>query len=157
MKKLAILFFIPTLILLNACAADIGADEYSSSAVGTVNKVSIGKIIAVRTVKVQDDDTSGGTTIGAIAGGIAGSQIGSGNAASLIGGAGGAILGGALGGLSEKSLSKQSGYEYIVQLDNGNIVTITQGTDVLLSVGQKCMILYGSNSQRARIIPYPAQ
>ena len=36
----------------------------------------------------------------------------------------------------------------------GGLVTVTQGSDVLMAVGQRCMVLYGSGSERARIIPY---
>ena len=89
-----------------------------------------------------------------IAGGVAGSQIGKGSTAGVLGAVGGALVGGAAGNLAQRGLSKQSGYEYVVQLDNGGLVTVTQGSDVLMAVGQRCMVLYGSGSDRARIIPY---
>lgn len=39
----------------------------------------------------------------------------------------------------------------MIQLDNGSMVTVSQGNDVLLNPGQKCMVLYG---KRARVVPY---
>ena len=90
------------------------------------------------------------TAIGGIAGGIAGSQIGGGNTAHLLGAVGGAILGGFAGNAAQEGLTSQQGYEYIVRLDNGNTVSTTQGADVLLNPGQRCQIIFGNP---ARIIP----
>ena len=154
MKKIALILAIPALMLMSACAADIGANQYDSASVGSVTKALKGTVISVRSITVRDSNKSGGTAIGAIAGGIAGSQIGKGNTAALIGGTAGALLGGAAGNLAQGSLSSQGGYEYVVQLDNGGIITVTQGNDVLLANGRRCMVLYGNGSSRARIIPY---
>lgn len=154
MKKLALLMVLPALFMTNACTNDIGANQYSSSSVGSVNRTQIGTIISVRQVQVRDDERSAGTTVGALAGGVAGSQIGKGNTAAILGAVGGTLIGGAAGNMAQRGLSSQGGYEYVVRLDNGNVVTLTQGNDVLLAVGQRCMILYGSGADRARIIPY---
>ena len=145
---------IPALMLINACTTDIGANQYDSASVGAVTKALKGTIISVRSITVRDSDRTGGTALGAIAGGIGGSQIGKGNTAALLGTTGGALLGGAAGNLAQRGLSSQSGYEYVVQLDNGGVVTVTQGNDVLLANGQRCMVLYGNGSSRARVIPY---
>lgn len=141
-------------LLLGACAADIGANQYDSAAVGSVTQALKGTIISVRQITVRDSDKSAGTAVGALAGGIGGSQIGKGSTASLLGATGGALLGGAVGNMAQKGLSSQQGYEYVVQLDNGGVVTVSQGNDVLLAVGQRCMVLYGSSGSRARVIPY---
>lgn len=154
MKKLAIILAVPALILLNACATDIGANQYDSRAVGSVNRTLMGTIVSVRQIRVADSDTTAGSAIGAIGGGVAGSQIGSGSTAGVLGAVGGALIGGAAGHYAQKGLSGQNGYEYVVKLDNGSLVTLTQGSDVLMAAGQRCMVLYGSGSDRARIIPY---
>lgn len=154
MKKFAMLLILPALLLLNACAADIGANQYDSSAVGSVNRTLLGRVVSVRQISVADSDRSAGTAIGAIGGGLAGSQIGSGSTAGILGAVGGALIGGAAGNYAQKGLSSQNGYEYVIQLDNGGLVTLTQGTDVLLAAGQRCMVLYGSGSDRARVVPY---
>ena len=139
MKKFVIALILPVMAVLAGCASQIGANQYDSAAVGSVNRARAGTIVSVRAITVADSDNSLGTAIGGIAGGVAGSQIGK---------------GGAAGNLAQRGLSKQSGYEYVVQLDNGGLVTVTQGSDVLMAVGQRCMVLYGSGSDRARIIPY---
>ena len=144
MKKFVIALILPVMAVLAGCASQIGANQYDSAAVGSVNRARAGTIVSVRAITVADSDNSLGTAIGGIAGGVAGSQIGKGSA----------LVGGAAGNLAQRGLSKQSGYEYVVQLDNGGLVTVTQGSDVLMAVGQRCMVLYGSGSDRARIIPY---
>ncbi len=78
------------------------------------------------------------------------SDIGGGGTAHLLGAVGGAILGGFAGDAAQQGLTSQQGYEYIVRLDNGNTVSTTQGTDVLLNPGQRCQIIFGN---KARVIP----
>ena len=148
MKKFVIALILPVMAVLAGCASQIGANQYDSAAVGSVNRARAGTIVSVRAITVADSDNSLGTAIGGIAGGVAGSTAG------VLGAVGGALVGGAAGNLAQRGLSKQSGYEYVVQLDNGGLVTVTQGSDVLMAVGQRCMVLYGSGSDRARIIPY---
>ncbi len=154
MKKFALILMVPVLVLLGACAADIGGNQYDSSSVGSVTKALKGKVVSVRMVTVRDEDRSTGTAIGGLAGGVAGSQIGRGSTAGVLGAVGGALLGGAAGNLAQKGLTSQHGYEYVIELDNGGVVSLTQGTDIVLAVGQRCMVIYGSGRSRARVIPY---
>ena len=84
-------------------------------------------------------------------GGVGGYAIGSGKTAHNLGAVGGALLGGYAGDKAQDVLSSQAGYEYVVRLDNGQVMTLTEGTDVLLSPGQRCMILLGDP---ARLIAY---
>ncbi len=150
MKKTAITALLPLLMLTAACTSNIGANDYQVQNVNKVNQAQIGTIINVRRVMVQNDNGNG-AFLGTIAGGVAGSQIGRGSAAGVLGALGGAIVGGVAGDIAQSELSKQAGYEYIIRLDNGNIVTVTQGNDVILNVGQKCMVIYGP---QARVVPY---
>ena len=83
MKKFALFLIMPVVMMLAACAADIGANQYDSSSVGSVTKALRGTVISVRSITVRDSDRSAGTAVGAIAGGIGGSQIGKGSTAAL--------------------------------------------------------------------------
>ena len=134
MKKFAILLVLPLALLVNACTSRIGANEYATAGTGQVNRAVKGTIVSVRQVQVQSDNGAG-TLIGGAAGGVAGSMIG----------------GGMAGDAAQGALSRQGGYEYVVQLDTGGLITVTQGTDVLLTPGQKCLVLYG---KQARVVPY---
>lgn len=148
MKK--ILSLIVPLAVLAACRADIDSNQYAVGSVGKASAASPCSVMSVRQVKVKSDNELG-TLIGGAAGGVAGYSIGSGSTAHLLGGIGGAVLGGLAGDAAQGALSSQNAYEYIVKLDNGQIMTITQGTGTLLSTGQKCMLLRGNP---ARLIAY---
>lgn len=138
---------------LTACAGNIGANRYETRAAGKVNSVQEGVIINVRTVKVATSDGTVGSLAGGIAGGAAGSMIGGNSAVHIIGAVGGAVLGGFLGGKAQEGLSGQTGYEYIVKLDSGKTITLTQGTDEKLEKGQRVYVLDAEHGDRARIIP----
>ena len=88
---------------------------------------------------------------GAGLGGVAGYSIGGGKTAHTLGAIAGAGLGGLAGDAAQDSLSKQAAYEYVVKLDNGQMMTLSQGTDVLLAQGQRCLLLSGNP---ARIVAY---
>lgn len=150
MKKLAILLVLPFVFAISACTSNIGADQYATDSIGEVNRALKGTVVSVRAISVSSDGPAG-TLIGGAAGGVAGSMIGGSDTAHILGAIGGAVLGGIAGDAAQEGLSKQSGYEYVVELDNGNLVTVSQGNDVLLNPGQRCMVLYGS---RARVVPY---
>jgi outer membrane lipoprotein SlyB len=136
--------------LLAGCQADINSNQYTTGSVGKVSTAAQCSVLSVRQVNVKSDNQLG-SVIGGLAGGVAGYSIGSGSTAHNLGAIGGAVLGGLAGNATQGALSSQGGYEYIVKLDNGQVMTITQGTDVLLTPGQKCMLLYGNP---ARLIGY---
>ena len=150
MNQYALLLALPlTAAGIAGCASDIDSNYYSTGSVGQVSQAQGCTVVSVRPIKVSTQNGAG-TAIGGIAGGIAGSQIGGGNTAHLLGAVGGAILGGFAGNAAQEGLTSQQGYEYIVRLDNGNTVSTTQGADVLLNPGQRCQIIFGNP---ARIIP----
>ena len=150
MNKYALLLALPlTAAGIAVCARAIDSNYYSTGSVGQVSQAQGCTVVSVRPIKVSTQNGAG-TAIGGIAGGIAGSQIGGGNTAHLLGAVGGAILGGFAGNAAQEGLTSQQGYEYIVRLDNGNTVSTTQGADVLLNPGQRCQIIFGNP---ARIIP----
>ena len=136
-------------LMISACAANIDSSHYNTSATGSVGQVIPCTVVSVRQVTVSSEDSSAGAVLGAIGGGVAGSTIGHGRG-SVLGALGGAALGSIAGNAAQGGLTKQGGLEYIVKLDNGTMRAITQGTDVYMQPGQKCYLMYGSQS---RIIP----
>lgn len=148
MKK--VLGALATIAILGACQADIQSNQYGTSSVGQANPAAQCRVINVRRVNVKSDNELG-TLMGGAAGGVAGYAIGGDSTAHWLGSIGGAVLGGVAGNAAQDALSSQNAYEYIVELNNGQIMTITQGTDTLLSPGQKCLLLYGNP---ARLIAY---
>ena len=144
------LYTIPALIMLAACAPRIGSNDYNYSGVRQASSGFPCTVLSVRPINVNSEDNTVGTLLGGVAGGVAGSTVGRGRGATL-GAVGGAAAGALLGNLAQDSLMSQKGYEYVVKTDSGQIYSVTQGTDTLLSAGQRCMFLNGAES---RIIPY---
>ncbi len=149
MKKLIALIMVGA---LTACAANLNTDTYQTSATGTINSVQEGTIINVRPVTIKTENGGVGTLAGGIAGGVLGNTIGGSSVANTLGAIGGAVAGGYIGGKAQEGLSKQTGFEYIVKLDSGRTITLTQGADVLFNVGQAVYVLDADRGHRARII-----
>ena len=139
-------------VVLTACAANLNNDRYQTSAAGQINSVQEGVIINARPVRIATENGGVGSLAGGVAGGAAGSMIGGNTAVNVIGAVGGAVLGGFLGSKAQEGLSAQNGMEYIVKLDSGRAITLTQGADVKFSVGQAVYVLDADYGERARII-----
>lgn len=138
-------------ILLTSCARQISSDVYASRQVGEVSTTYAGTIKSVRQVMVQNgeqlEDNGLGIAGGGIAGGVIGSAVGRGNFAPT---AAGAIAGAVAGSFLEKKLKEQNALEYIVELDNGGLMTVVQGQDQVFNIGQPVYVLV-SPMGRSRI------
>jgi outer membrane lipoprotein SlyB len=141
--------FIALTLALAGCASGIGANDYRYSHVGSVARVEEGTVVASRPILVEGN-SKGGTLVGAVVGGLAGSNIGGGRDEQAIGAVLGALAGGAAGNAIGKSASTQHGVAYTVRLRSGELVSITQGGDYMIANGTPVLIEYG---ERARVIP----
>lgn len=133
---------------LAACGPTYSPDTYTSTAVQQAAKVEQGVLVGVREVAVSASGTIG-TVTGAAAGGIVGSQVGTG-AMSALGALGGTVLGGLAGQAAEKVTGEPRAYEYIVRKAGGDLVSVTQKDDQPLKLGLKVLVIAGS---QARIVP----
>lgn len=145
----AILFLCLNII---ACARNISPDSYAVGSVGQVNRAVKGTIVSARQVDITGSQSGLGATVGAAGGGVAGSAIGGGVRGNVLGAIGGAVVGGVIGNAVEEGASKQQGMEYVVETENGSLITVVQGLDPELSIGGKVIVLYGT---RVRIISAP--
>jgi len=132
---------------LLSCTQNISPKTYSVGSVGQINR-SIG----ARVVSVREIDISGssrfGTGAGGIAGAVAGSTAGGSDFKSNVAGAlAGAAVGAVVGNNLEQGLTAQKGAEYVLETENGNLITIVQGIDPFFEVNDKVLILYGSPSR----------
>ena len=147
----AFYLMLPLALMIAACAPRIGSNDYSYSGVRQASNAFPCTVLSVRSVNVSSNDNSTGTLLGGIAGGAAGSTIGHGSSSHIFGAIGGAAAGMLVGNLAEDAIMQQGGYEYVVRTDSGQIYSVTQGTDNLISAGQRCMLINGPES---RVIPY---
>lgn len=139
-------------LTLTSCAEDISSNTYSAGEMSGASSVVKGVIITKRDVKVKTESSGGGYT-GASAGSILGSLGGRSYGGVLVGAMGGALVGGIVGNSIDKSVSTQKGFEYVVRLHNGNIISLVQAADANFAINQHIMILYGA---RTRVIADPA-
>ena len=161
--------------ILSGCARDLSDSMYTSDS--TFSLTMEGVIVSTRAVKIKDTDKMGNNTGGMLAGGAMGAAVGSGigggsgNTMAIVGGA---IAGGLAGAAIQGKLGESKGFEYIIKVDTSKIkdtyfdgnasmrnvvataklnglVTVVQGADSVLGVGQKVYIIYSEN--RTRVIP----
>lgn len=158
MKK--VVFTIATLatgLMLAGCAPKIGGNDYSVRGVGEVSQTFQGTIISAHPILVSAKTAEGqsspgaGALIGGLTGGVLGSQIGKGKGQVVMGTLG-ALGGAAAGHFAEQKLTEQEGMEYQIKLDTGSIVTVAQGAEPRLAVGQRVLVI-NSARERSRVIP----
>lgn len=130
--------------MIAGCTRNISPDTYSVGSVGVANRTVRGIIINVRDVNVLGNQSGIGGATGAVGGAIAGSAIGQGNKANALGALGGAVIGGVAGAVIEESSTRQEGIEYVVETENSSLITVVQGSDPMLPVGQKVLLIYGN-------------
>lgn len=140
--------------LVTGCARQISPDVYKAGHVGETSNTYAGRIVSARQVLVEDqeylEDNKMGLLGGGILGGVLGNQMGKGLGNTLATGAG-LAAGAAAGAMVEKEAKKQYGMEYVVQLDNGSMVTIVQGAPAF-AVGTRVYVMKSHNG-RSRIQP----
>ncbi len=150
-------FLISFLLLagVSGCGPSYSPDTYASNAAQQAAKVEQGVVVGVRDVAVSASGTVGGLT-GAAAGGIAGSQVGVGPV-SAFSALGGTLVGGIAGSTVEHVTADTKAFEYIVRKGNGELVSVTQKDKTPLALGQKVLVIAGT---QARVVPdytLPAQ
>lgn len=141
------------LLLFTSCARHISSDVYAAGQVGEVSTTYPGVIRNARVVLLQNGDQLEDNGLGIIGGGVAGGFIGSAaGRGHFLPTAAGALTGAVVGSLVESKMKEQHGLEYTVELYNGGLVTVVQGTDNPLYVGQPVYVLI-SPYGRSRIVP----
>ena len=140
--------------LLGACARSLPPDNVTTQQVGEVGLVERGTVVQARPVTVErsGEDLGVGAVAGAGIGGVAGSAIGGNVRWNAVGAIAGAVIGGLIGSAFEDQVTTQSGIEYVVELDNGGMVTVVQGTDSQLPPGSRVLFIE-DYSGGARVVP----
>ncbi|WP_165379637.1 hypothetical protein [Rickettsiales endosymbiont of Peranema trichophorum] len=174
MKLKALSVCLVVSLLFTGCARDLSSNVYTSDS--SLNLTLEGQVIASRPIIVKESDKLSDSTLGMVAGGVFGGVAGSnagggGGQAAMI--AAGAIAGAIVGSIVESKLSQADGMEYVVKVDRSQIsdgyyegsavmrnaiaaakatglITIIQGKDQLINVGQGVYIIL--SPKRARVI-----
>lgn len=157
---------------LTGCAPRIGGNHYSVAGTGEMSETFPGVIISKQIVTIganrpeQENEPGLGAAVGGIAAGAAAGQaIGKGSGSLWAAGAG-ALVGGVAGHFAERALTDQEGFLYTVRLDSGKVISMSQGAEPNMSVGQRVLVITPSkpsgreaytlgdkNLSRGRIVP----
>lgn len=132
------------LVLVSGCAVHAEHDEprsdddkvrktqserrYQSTDLGKAREVAHGRIVSLTPVELEESRVEPGTVIGAIAGGLAGRQLGSGSGrdiATIIG----AVAGGYAGSRYGDRAAQAEAAEIGIELDDGRSFTVLQEID----------------------------
>ena len=151
------LILIPLLLLLSACASQVGGGDYAPTETRGVEKVWLGTVLNVQAVSITAGSNSGttGAVAGGIGGGIVGSSFGSGKG-NLLATLAGALTGGLLGHSIASHTGQQAGDQLTVRLQNHQVVAITQGLipHVSFSIGEAVEVTQGTDGV-TRVQPFP--
>ena len=128
------------LAFLSGCASSLSSNAYSRDSARQMQTVYYGTIQSIRTVQIEGTKTPIGTGAGAVAGGILGNQVGGGSGRALAT-VGGALLGGVAGSAAEEGITRQTGYEITVRLDNGRTISVVQAADVSFQPGERVRVI----------------
>ena len=157
MKKfLCLVCMVAALFGVVACGIGDTNTTYNRSEIGRAGKVAYGRISAMTQVEIAGESEGGtlvGAGVGGLAGGIAGSTVGRGAGSSLmaLGGATvGALAGGAIGGAAAQAATKDTAYEFIVRLDNGEDTFFTQTNELGLRPGDRVVLVQLNGKWRIR-------
>jgi outer membrane lipoprotein SlyB len=133
--------------VLSGCPSSMSGGAYTREQARQVQEVQMGVVESVRHVKIEGTKSPVGTGAGAVVGGIAGSNIGSGKG-STVGTILGAVAGGVAGSMIEEGVMSKDGLEITVKLDNGRMIAVTQEADEQFRVGERVRILSGGGATR---------
>jgi len=117
-RSIALCFSLLLSLLLNGCAKNLPPGSYDSSEVGKVKKVVPGVIISKRPIHIYSAHPDTVDT----AAGLDTNSIGTG-------------------------VKRKGGYEYVIKLNSGDIVSIAQDEDLKLKVKQPILVIYGTNTR----------
>lgn len=145
MKKQYVIL-LGAMLVLAGCASSPSGAVYTRAEARTPVTVDYGVVVAVRPVRIEGTKSKVGTGIGAVAGGLAGAAAA--NDASDLGqaaaGVGGAIVGGIVGAAGEELMTRTTGLEITVQMDDGRTVAYVQSGEETFQPGDRVLITTGN-------------
>ncbi len=130
---------------LSGCGPSYSPDIYATNAAQQANKVDPGVVVGVRKIGISAAGTIGAVT-GAAAGGIAGSRVTTGPVTAFTA-LGGSLVGGLAGSAAEHVTADTPAFEYIIRKPNGDLVSVTQKDKTPLAIGQKVLVIAGTQAR----------
>ncbi len=142
-SALAGTLFCAVALALTGCASQSAPGQVvTAQDIGSSNAIFEGTIVAATPITVRGNNSGVGATVGAVGGGLAGSQVGGRNSTQAIGALGGAVAGGLLGNAIEGASGRRQGFSYLIRGTNGVVEEFPQlGTGNGIPVGTKVFVI----------------
>jgi outer membrane lipoprotein SlyB len=134
-------------ITLTGCAGSKSGSAYTRDQARQEMIVRTGVVESVREVQIEGTKSGVGTAAGAVVGGVGGSNIGGGKG-QIVGAVVGAVVGGMAGAAIEEGVTKKTGLEITVRLDNGQLTAVVQEGDEIFHAGERVRLLSGAGGTR---------
>jgi outer membrane lipoprotein SlyB len=141
-------------LALTGCAGSMSGNVYSRERAQKVQRIEYGQVVEVRQIQIEGTKSGLGALGGGALGGALGSGIGRGSG-TTIAVIGGAIAGAAAGAATEEAVTKQPGLEVTVRMDGGQTLSVVQGMDPPVRVGDRVKLVENPDGS-ARVIPVAA-
>lgn len=135
------------ILLLGGCASSLSGSTYSRDQARGEMTVRMGVVESVRQVQIEGTRSPVGSIAGGVIGGVAGRNMGGGSG-SIVGSVVGAVAGGIAGSAIEEGVTRQTGLEITVKLDNGQFIAVTQAADEDFRPGERVRVLSGRGATR---------
>jgi outer membrane lipoprotein SlyB len=135
------------ILLLGGCASSLSGSTYSRDQARGEMTVRMGVVESVRQVQIEGTRSPVGSIAGGVIGGVAGRNMGGGSG-SIVGSVVGAVAGGIAGSAIEEGVTRQTGLEITVKLDNGQFIAVTQAADEDFRPGERVRVLSGRGASR---------
>lgn len=140
------------LVSLSGCASGDreAVRTYEREQVGEVQRVEDARIVSLEPVEIEGNESKVGTVVGAIAGGLAGRQIGSGSGrdvATVVG----AVAGGYAGSRVGDNVAEADGVRIGLKMDDGREIAVIQelAENERFHVGERVSVVF--NGDQARV------
>ncbi|WP_303787196.1 glycine zipper 2TM domain-containing protein [Azovibrio restrictus] len=146
MRKTSSILLLTAALILGGCANTSG-DVYRRDQAMRERTVQPGVVESVRDVTLEGSRSGVGTVAGGALGGLAGSNIGHGRG-SVAGAIVGAVVGGIAGHALEEKVTRETGQEITVKLDNGRTISVVQGGPERFHPGERVRVLSGQGETR---------
>lgn len=141
-----------TFIFITACTPELSPNQYYAENIGCAQQVEYGKVTKINVVQVGSRRDNAGPLVGTAAGATVGSSIGGASRVNILGALGGAVIGNIAGRGFGKAVTTQKAFRYIIHMENGRNISIVQGCEPTLHVGQRVMVLTGG-AAKDRVVP----
>lgn len=132
---------------LAGCASSKSGSAYTRDQTRQEMIVRTGIVESVREVQIEGTKSGVGAASGAVIGGVGGSHMGRGSG-QIVGAVVGAVVGGIAGAAAEEGITRKTGLEITVRLDNGQLTAVVQEADEAFHPGERVRLLSGAGGTR---------